>query len=148
MQKIAIMVGSVYGGAEYVAEQAVALLTAAGHQVQWFQSPQLDAIQHFAADCWLVITSTTGQGDIPDNLFPFYVDCRDRFPLLTGKQFAVIALGDSSYGDTFCGAGRQWFELLTELQGTAKAPMLEIDAGETLQAEDVALPWLSKHFTY
>lgn len=58
----------------------------------------------------------------------------------------MIGLGDSSYGDTFCAAGRQWFELLTELQGNPKADMLEIDAGETLQAEDVALPWLAEQF--
>ncbi len=145
MKKIAIMVGSVYGGAEYVAEQAVPLLERKGYQVQWFQPPELDAVLAFEPDCWLVITSTTGQGDIPDVLFPFYAACRDRFPLLTGKQYAVIALGDSSY-DTFCAAGKQLAELLAELQGTAVAPLLEIDAGETLQAEDVALPWLEQHF--
>jgi len=146
MQKIAIMVGSVYGGAEYVAEQAIPLLQGKGYQVQWFQPADLDAVLAFNADCWLIISSTTGQGDIPDSLFPFYAACRDRFPLLTGKKFAVLGLGDSSYGDTFCAAGRQVFELMTELQGEAIAPMLEIDAGETLQAEDVALPWLAQQF--
>ena len=146
MQKIAIMVGSVYGGAEYVAEQAVELLAKKGYQAKWFQPPELDAVQAFAADCWLVITSTTGQGDIPDNLLPFFVDVKDRFPLLTGKKYAVICLGDSGYGDTFCGAGKQFSELLAELQGTALAPALEIDAGETLQAEDLALPWIEQQF--
>ena len=145
MQKIAIMVGSVYGGAEYVAEQALPLLTNKGYQVQWFQPAELSEVLAFAADCWLVITSTTGQGDIPDSLFPFYMACKDQFPLLTGKKYAVIALGDSSY-DTFCAAGQQVNELLVELQASEVAPMLEIDAGETLQAEDVALPWLAEHF--
>lgn len=146
MKKIAMMVGSVYGGAEYVAEQALPLLQQKGYQVEWFQPAALDAVLAFNADYWLLISSTTGQGDIPDNLFPFYAECRDRFPLLTNKRFAVLALGDSSYGDTFCAAGHQLFELMQELQGTAMAPMLEIDAGETLQAEDIALPWLSQHF--
>lgn len=146
MQKIAIMVGSVYGGAEYVAEQAQPLLQQKGHQVEWFHPASLDNVLAFNADCWLFISSTTGQGDIPDNLFPFFAECRDRFPLLTGKRFAVLALGDSSYGETFCAAGKQLFEMLTELQGEAIAPMLEIDAGETLQAEDIALPWLEQHF--
>lgn len=146
MQKIAIMVGSVYGGAEYVAEQAQPLLQQKGYLVEWFHPASLDAVLAFNADCWLLISSTTGQGDIPDNLFPFFAECRDRFPLLTDKKFAVLALGDSSYGDTFCAAGRQLFALMLELQGEALAPMLEIDAGETLQAEDVALPWLAQHF--
>lgn len=146
MQKIAIMVGSVYGGAEYVAEQAQPLLQQKGYLVEWFHPASLDAVLAFNADCWLLISSTTGQGDIPDNLFPFFAECRDRFPLLTDKKFAVLALGDSSYGDTFCAAGRQLFALMLELQGEALAPMLEIDAGETLQAEEVALPWLAQHF--
>lgn len=146
MQKIAIMTGSVYGGAEYVAEQAVVALQNKGYQAQWFNPAVLDAVLAYSADCWLVITSTTGQGDIPDSLFPFYAECRDRFPLLTNKKYAVIALGDSSYGDTFCAAGHQVNELLVELQGTAVAPILEVDAGETLQAEDVALPWINQHF--
>ena len=70
---------------------------------------------------------------------------QNRFPLLTGKQFAVIALGDSSY-DTFCGAGEQLHALLLEIQGTELAPMLRIDAGETLEPETIALPWLQQHF--
>ena len=96
MQKIAIMVGSVYGGAEYVAEQAGELLSKKGYQARWFQPPELDAVQAFAADCWLVITSTTGQGDIPDNLFPFYADCRG---LLTDEGCMTVNLfgRDASY---------------------------------------------------
>jgi len=145
MAKIAIMVGSVYGAAQYVAEQAVAPLTQLGYQVALFEAANLDEVLKFNADIWLVISSTTGQGDIPDNLLPFYLEVKNRFPLLTGKQFAVIALGDSSY-DTFCGAGEQLHELLLEVQGTELAPMLRIDAGETLEPETIALPWLQQQF--
>lgn len=143
MAKIALIVGSVYGGAQYVAEQAQALLTGMGHELMLYEEPVLDDILTFNPQLWLVITSTTGQGDIPDNLLPFYLDVKNRFPLLTGKQFAVIALGDSSY-DTFCGAGEQLRELLLEIQGTELAPMLRIDACETLEPENVALPWLEQ----
>ncbi|KKO47360.1 flavodoxin [Arsukibacterium ikkense] len=146
MAKIALIVGSVYGGAQYVAEQAQPLLASFGHQVQLFEEAGLDEVLAYDAKCWLVITSTTGQGDIPDNLLPFYLALKNRFPLLTGKQFAVIALGDSSY-DTFCGAGEQLHELLLEIQGTELAPMLRIDAGETLEPETIALPWLTQQFS-
>ncbi|MDX3774495.1 flavodoxin [Chromatiaceae bacterium AAb-1] len=147
MARIAVIVGTVYGGAQYVAEQAEPLLQQYGHQVQIFDEPVLDNVSGFQPDIWLVITSTTGQGDIPDNLLPFFLETRERFPLLTGKRYAVIAMGDRSYGDTFCGSGRQFAELLAELQGSAIAPMLEIDACETLQAEEAALPWLEQHFS-
>lgn len=146
MAKIALMVGTVYGAAEYVAEQALPLLTGFGHEVSFYNDAKLDSVLAFNADIWLVITSTTGDGDIPDNLFPFYLELQNRFPLLTGKQFAVVALGDSSY-DTFCGAGEQFTSLLLELQGIELAPMLRIDAGETLEPETLALPWLEQCFS-
>ena len=146
MTKVALIVGTVYGAAEYVGEQAQALLNELGYQTMLFTETKLDDVLRFNADIWLVISSTTGQGDIPDNLLPFYLDVQNRFPLLTGKQFAVIALGDSSY-DTFCGAGEQLHALLLEIQGTELAPMLRIDAGETLEPETIALPWLQQHFT-
>lgn len=146
MAKIALIVGTVYGAAQYTAEQAVSLLTAKGYDVTLYEEAKLDDVLAQDADCWLVITSTTGQGDIPDNVLPFFVDVKDRFPLLTGKQFAVIALGDSSY-DTFCGAGEQFNALLQELQGQELAPMLRIDACETLEPETLALPWLEQHFS-
>ena len=146
MAKIAIMVGTVYGGAQYVAEQAIELLAQIGHQAQLFHPARLNDVQQFAADHWLVITSTTGQGDIPDDLVPFYVEVQDRFPLLTGKSWAIITLGDSSYGETFCGSGEKFHELLSQLQGAELAPMLKVDAGETLQPEDVALPWIEKQY--
>ena len=144
MAKIALIVGSVYGGAQYVAEQALPLLTELGHDVALYEEPKLDEVMVFEPQVWLVITSTTGQGDIPDNLLPFYLEVKNRFPLLTDKQFAVIALGDSSY-DTFCSAGEQMRELLVEIQGNELAPMLRIDACETLEPETVALPWLEQH---
>ncbi|MEH8020101.1 MULTISPECIES: flavodoxin [Rheinheimera] len=146
MAKIALMVGTVYGAAEYVAEQALPLLASFDHEVSFYNDAKLDNVLAFDADIWLVITSTTGDGDIPDNLFPFYLELQNRFPLLTGKRFAVVALGDSSY-DTFCGAGEQFRSLLLELQGTELAPMLRIDAGETLEPETLALPWLEQCFS-
>lgn len=142
MTKIAIMVGTVYGGAQYVAEQAVALFEQRGHQAQLFHPARLSDVLKAEADHWLVITSTTGQGDIPDDLVPFYVEVQDRFPLLTGKSWAIITLGDSSYGDTYCGSGEKFRELFNQLQGSELAAMLRIDAGETLQPEHVALSWI------
>jgi MioC protein len=145
MAKIAVMVGTVYGAAQYVAEQAQPLLEGLGHDIRRFEDAKLDQVLAFNANIWLVITSTTGQGDIPDNLLPFYLDVQSRFPLLNGKQFAVIVLGDSSY-DTFCGAGEKFRDLLLEIQGTELAPMLRIDACDTLEPETLALPWLKQLF--
>jgi len=95
------------------------------------------------ADALLIITSTTGQGDVPPNLEFVFSDLKDESPMLAGKPFAVAALGDSSYGESFCGAGKQFQALLTELQGNAVADMLEVDAIETLEPEKDVVEWVN-----
>lgn len=141
MANILIIAGSVYGGAQFVAEQVQELLEGQGHQAQVTDSPSVDDLKSDDNDTILAVCSTTGQGDLPDNLVPFYSACKDQMPLIPNKQYGVIALGDKSYGDTYCGGGKQLDELLAELQGKKLGEMLEIDACETLQPEDEALPW-------
>jgi MioC protein len=145
MTKIALMAGTVYGSALEVANQLQQRLTEIGHQAQLFYPAKLAEVRQFAADHWLIVTSTTGQGDIPADLLPFFLQVQNEFPLLTGKGWAVIALGDSSYGATFCGAGEQWRELLLQLDGREFAEMLRIDATEHLLPEQPALAWLNQH---
>ncbi|MBZ9612844.1 hypothetical protein [Rheinheimera maricola] len=47
----------------------------------------------------------------------------------------------------FCGAGEALRALLLEIQAAELAPMLRIDAGETLEPETLALPWLEQQFS-
>lgn len=144
MADVGIFVGSVYGNAQQVAEQAQELLSGHGLHVVVFDDPQVkDFTQSKAV---VVISSTTGQGDVPPNLEYFVADLRDQFPLMHNKPFVVAGLGDSSYGDTYCGAGRQIYALLEELQGKPLADFLEVDACETLEPESVILPWLKQLF--
>ncbi|MEC8207213.1 MAG: flavodoxin domain-containing protein, partial [Pseudomonadota bacterium] len=114
MATISIFVGSVYGGAERLSEQVIEVIEKSEHQAQLVENGTVDDM--LAASHILVITSTTGQGDIPDNLIALYSQLNDQFPLLTGKQYGIIAMGDRSYGDTFCGAGRSFDELFRDLQ--------------------------------
>jgi len=143
MAEISIFYGSVYGAAQDLAEKAQQVLEAAGHKAKVIDDPTTEDFKQ--AQLPLFITSTTGQGDLPPNLEFFIADLRDSFPLLEGKSFGVVALGDSSY-DEFCGAGRQIFELMLELQGKPIADMLQIDAIETLEPEEVVLPWIKARF--
>lgn len=140
MVDVGIFVGSVYGNAQHVAEQVQGMIEGKGHSVGVYMDPSIDDFKQ--AKSVVFISSTTGQGDIPPNLEFFVSDLRDAFPLMEQKPFAVAGMGDSSYGDTYCGAGRQIFELLTELQGAPVADMLEVDAIETLEPETEIVPWL------
>ena len=140
MSSISIFAGSVYGNAQHVAEEVQTMLESDGIECEVFTDPEVSDFTD--ADSILIITSTTGQGDVPPNLELFFSDLRDDFPLMNGKSFAVAALGDSSYGESYCGGGRQFFSLLTELQGKPIAELFEVDAMETLAPEEEIVPWV------
>lgn len=142
MATINIIVGSVYGNAESVAEEVQAFLTGEGHDSAVCTDASVN--DFVSPDAVLVITSTTGQGDVPPNIEFTIDELRTEFPLLAQKPFAVAALGDSSYGESFCGAGKICFELLSELQGKPVAGLLEVDAMETLEPETDVLNWLKE----
>ena len=142
MSKVGIFVGSVYGNAQHVAEEVNTMLSGQGIESEVFTDPTLDDFKKVSS--MLFISSTTGQGDIPPNLEFFVQDLRDQFPLMGQKPFAVAGLGDSSYGETYCGAGRQIFELLTELQGKPITELLKIDVCETLEPEVEVVAWAEK----
>lgn len=144
MADISIFYGSVYGNAQQLADDAKQQLVEAGHKAEVFEQPSIADFQQ--AEQLLFISSTTGQGDIPPNLEGFILELESRFPLLNGKGFAVVGLGDSSYGDTYCGAGRKIFSLMEELRGEALAPLFKVDACETLEPQDEVLPWLKQVF--
>jgi len=142
--KVAIVSGSVYGSAEEVARHAQQIIKDAGHEVLFNPRMNLADLQAFAPESFLAVTSTTGLGELPDNLQPLYSQIRDTLPAAwRGLPGAVIALGDASYGDTFCGGGEQMRELFMELGIREVQEMLRLDASETVTPESDAEPWLA-----
>jgi len=143
--KIAILCGSVYGTAEEVARHAATLLGDAGFETLCNPRATLADIQAFGPQALLAVTSTTGMGELPDNLMPLYSTIRDQLPaFFRGLPGAVIGLGDASYGDTFCGGGEQMRELFAELGVAEVLPMLRLDASESVTPETDAEPWLGE----
>jgi MioC protein len=141
--KVAIISGTVYGTAEDVARHAATRLNTAGFETWHSPRGTLADIQAFAPDALLAVTSTTGMGELPDDLMPLYDSLRDTLPSQwRGLPGGVIALGDSSYGDTYCGGGEQLRELYAELGVQEVVPMLRLDASETVDQEADAEPWL------
>ena len=136
---IDILVGSQMGAAEYVAEQVAETLVQAGYDVKLHLKPELDHLN--PTHVWLVITSTYGAGDLPDNIQPFADQLAQDRRDLTTLSFAVITLGDSGY-DTFCDAGHKLARLLSESGAKPLLTTLEIDAQDPQLPEDTALAWL------
>ena len=63
----------------------------------------------------MVVTSTTGDGEVPDNGITFWENLSGSNELnVTNLKYGVLALGDSSHYD-FCNAGKIIDERLKEL---------------------------------
>ncbi|MCL1079846.1 flavodoxin [Parashewanella spongiae] len=141
MKKVNIVFGTVYGSAQFVAETLAEAVSAAGHEVQLVESEALANFIPSESDLLLIISSTTGQGDLPDNILPWFEFIRSKGLYLPNLQYAVVGLGDSSY-ETFCGAANQLEALFTELGAQLITPTLKLDACETMEPEVDASAWL------
>ncbi|MCX8956853.1 flavodoxin [Erwinia psidii] len=143
MAQVGIFVGTVYGNALLVAEEAEPLLTEQGHQVKIFEDATLDDWQHYSDGVVLVVTSTTGQGDLPDSIAPLFHSIREKLGHQPSLRYGLIALGDSNYDD-FCGGGKKFDALLQEHGAQRLADVLMVDASETPEPEEVTSPWVEQ----
>ena len=98
---ICIISGSTLGGAEYVAEHLEDVLKTQDFSTALFHGPELDDV--IDENIWLIVTSTHGAGELPDNLKPLFEQIAASDKDLSSLRFAVVGLGNSDY-DTFCHA--------------------------------------------
>ncbi|KJY82523.1 FMN-binding protein MioC [Vibrio galatheae] len=139
---IHIITGSTLGGAEYVGDHLSDLLIEKGFQTTIHNQPNLAEID--PSGTWLIITSTHGAGEYPDNIQPFIQALQDTPPRMSEVKYATIAIGDSSY-DTFCAAGQHAHHLLSDIGATALTECLTIDVLSHDVPEDAAEAWLCEH---
>ena len=102
-----ILFGSQTGTAEKLAKQIAKEARTKGCNAR-----VVDAAAHASID-WsketnlLVITSTYGEGDMPDNMQAFWDWLKSDAPgTLAHLKFSVLALGDTNY-EQFCAAGKK-----------------------------------------
>lgn len=97
MAKIHILVGTVNGTAEKTANAVAHVLNHQGHQVRVNHNPKAQDLLQDLDEVLLVCCSTTGEGELPNNIYPLYIALDDRAVNLEGRYYGVIALGDSGY---------------------------------------------------
>ena len=138
--KIDIVIGSVLGASEYVAEAIEAMLQEKGHSTTCHFTPSINDIS--LDNLMVVVTSTHGAGDLPDNIQGFAEDLA-KTDLSTLKAI-IIGLGDSSY-DTFCQGSATIESIVKKAGGIVILPVFQIDVLHHPIPEDVAVEWLAKH---
>lgn len=139
--KLTILVGTMTGTAQLVAEELELVWDGEGVSVETLQMDGLDASVFERTGVFLVCTSTYGQGDVPDNAKKFYDDLQTRRPDLSRVRYGVFGLGDRTYAETFNFGGKRFDEILTELGAERIGERIQHDASSGVLPEEKAEEW-------
>ncbi len=139
MADITLISGSTLGGAEYVAEHLAEKLEETGFSTEVQHGPLLEDLA--TSGIWLLISSTHGAGDIPDNLLPLYEALQTQKPDLSAVRFGSVGIGSREY-DTFCGAIDKIDAELLACGAKQVGETLKINVLEHDIPEDPAEIWL------
>jgi len=137
-KEVTVLYGSQTGNAQGLAENAGKQLEQRGFQVTVSSMSDFKPNQLKKVNNLLIVVSTHGEGDPPDNALSFHEFLHGRrAPKLEDLRFSVLALGDSSY-EFFCQTGKEFDQRLEELGGKRISPRVDCD----LDYDEPAAEWL------
>jgi len=135
-----ILFGSQTGNSESLAHDAAARAKSHGLVPIVKGMDEIEIGQLANIEYLLIITSTYGEGAMPDNAEMLWEAASgDSAPRLEKLNYAVLALGDTSY-DLFCQAGKDWDERLQALGANRLFERVDCDVDFEAPAEQ----WLSE----
>ena len=125
-----ILWASMGGTAEGVADRLNDKATKMGFSINQQQLNDVTINDFSKMDNVAIVTSTTGEGDLPTNGEDFWLDLKESKNDFKNLNYSVCALGDRSH-DIFCGAGKKVDEKLVQLKANKILDRQECDGDDT-----------------
>ena len=121
-RSLAILFGSQTGNAAGLAEKTAKLATNYGLVPTVYDMDGFDPASLANHKRTLIITSTWGEGEMPDNAETLWQSVNSQSPSLAGVSFSICAIGDTSY-DEYCKAGLDWDGIYESLGASRVHPI-------------------------
>lgn len=136
-QTITILYGSQTGNGRGIATELAEKAQAQGYSVNLVSMADYKTRQLKQETLLLAVVSTHGEGEAPDDAIELHKFLASkRAPQLDTLNYAVLALGDSSY-EFFCQTGKDFDARLSALGAKAIVPLTECD----VDYESAASQW-------
>ncbi len=129
------------GTAQLVAQELELVWDDGELQVETLLMEKVDASVFARDGIFLIVTSTYGQGDVPDNAKSLYEELKAKRPDLSRVRYGVFGLGDRTYAETFNFGGKRFDDILQELGAQRIGERVRHDASSGVLPEEMAVEW-------
>jgi MioC protein len=138
---ITLLVGTMTGTAQLVAQELELVWDDGERKVETLLMDKADASVFSRDGIFLLVTSTYGQGDVPDNAKALYEELKAKRPDLSRVRYGLFGLGDRTYAETFNFGGKRFDDILQELGAQRIGERVQHDASSGVLPEEMAVEW-------